>query len=313
MKIPPLFFTDGAKLRGTRGALTGRRLFWLLFLVVAMLVAEVLVRGLGFINFPLYDANAVVGYIPAARQQGSFLNRNKWEFNSLHMGAAEFTPSAALDVLLIGDSIVFGGNSYQHQAQLGPALQAILQSSHPGGAVWPISAGSWALRNELAWLRTNPQVVARVDRVLFVVNSGDFGEATSWNCEATHPRKKPVFALGYLFNKYVFAFVRCGRIPNELKVPPGNLAAELTLFLNTYGDKTLFVLYPDRAEALNAALAESHFAPYIALLKSSGARNIFQLAGNERLQASFYKDDIHPTPEGNQVLAGILARWIAEK
>ena len=301
-------------MRNTRGITSLKRSHrWLLLLVVAILFTEVLVRGLGFIDFPVYDANAQVGYIPAALQQGRFLNRNRWEFNSLHMGTAEFTPSAALDVLLVGDSIVFGGNHYQYHDQLGPALQANLQRTHPGGAVWPISAGSWALRNELAWLRTNPQVVAQVDQVMFVVNSGDFDEAISWSCEVTHPRKKPVVALWYLFNKYVFAFERCDRVPTELKVPPGNLAAELTSFLKAYGDKTLFVLYPDREEALNAALAEIRFASHIALLKSSGTDKIFQLAGNERLRASFYRDDIHPTPEGNRVLASILAGLIAEK
>lgn len=290
-----------------------RRHRWLLLAVVAMLFAEMLVRGLGFIDFPIYDANAIVGYIPASNQHGSFLNRNRWEFNSLHMGAPEFKPSPALDVLLVGDSLVFGGNGYRQQDRLGPALQASLQAYARGGAVWPISAGSWNLRNELAWLRENPEVPSQVDRVLFVVNSEDFGEASSWSCETTHPRTQPAVALWYLFNKYVYLFEKCGRVPAGLQVPPGDLSAELRSFLAAHGEKTMFVLYPARAEAESPALAQAHFASALALLTSSGVHKVFQLAGNEFWRTDLYRDDIHPTPEGNRVLAGILAKWIELK
>jgi len=286
---------------------------WLLLVAGALLSAEVLVRALGMVDFPLYEANAQIGYIPAASQQGSFLNRNRWEFNSLHMGAPEFKPGAALNVLLVGDSVVFGGNGYREPDRLGPALQARLQQHAGEGAVWPISAGSWALRNELAWLRQNPQVPAQVDRVLFVLNTGDFGEASSWACEATHPKARPAVALWYLFNKYVYAFEKCGSVPAGLQVPPGDLAAELNAFLAVHGDKAVFVLYPDRPETQDPALAQAHFAAGRALLASAGARKVVPLTGDARWRTDYYKDGIHPTPEGNQVLARILAGLVESK
>ena len=301
----PLTSAENATASRTRSP--KRRHRWLLLPVGAVLLAEMLVRGLGFIDFPVYEANAQVGYIQASGQHGSFLNRNQWEFNSLHMSAPEFTPNPALDMLLVGDSVVSGGNGYQQQDRLGPALQASAQHRARGATVWPVAAGSWALRNELAWLRENPQVPAQVDRVIFVLNTGDFGEASSWSCEATHPRKRPAVALWYLFNKYVYAFEACGHVPQGLQVPPGDLAAELRSFLAVYGDKSLFVLYPDRAETENPALARAHFAAGLALLASSGAHKIVQLTGDKRWRTDFYKDDIHPTPEGNRVLADILA------
>jgi len=297
-------------LKAAENAWSRNRHSWLALLLTGMLIAEMLVRCLGLIDFPVYEANSMIGYIPAAGQHGSFLNKNKWEFNSLHMGASEFTPSSALDVLLVGDSVVFGGNGYRQQDRLGPVLQDNLQASLPGVAVWPISAGSWALRNELAWLRQNPQVPAQVDRVLFVVNTGDFGEASSWSCEATHPRTKPTVALWYLFNKYVYAFEACSHVPAGLQVPPGNLATELKSFLLLYSDKTAFVLYPDRAETENPALAQARFAAGLALLTASGARSIVQLAGNEHWRIEFYKDEIHPSSEGDRVLGSILAKVV---
>lgn len=283
---------------------------WLLLVMVALLVAEGGVRALGLVDFPLYEANARIGYIPAANQRGSFLNKNDWTFNALHMGAPAFTPGPALDVLLVGDSLVYGGNGYRQPDRLGPSLQAVMQQSGGGGVVWPISAGSWALRNELAWLRMNPQVPAQVDRVLFVLNSGDFGAASSWACEATHPRIRPMFALGYLFNKYVYAFEKCGEVPAGLQVPPGDLAAELKAFLTVHGDKAVFVLYPDREEFQSQALMREHFAAGRALLAAAGARTV-QVAGDARWSMAYYKDGIHPTAEGNRVLAGILGDVLA--
>ena len=128
-----------------------KRLFkpriWLLLVIALSLSSEAFVRSLGVVDFPLYQANMQIGYIPALSQQGSFLNRNDWKFNSLHMGAPEFLPGPVLDLLLVGDSVVYGGNAYRQSDRLGPALQASLQLHSPGALVWPISAGSWALRN----------------------------------------------------------------------------------------------------------------------------------------------------------------------
>ena len=71
-----------------------------------------------------------------------------------------------------------------------------------GAQVWPISAGSWTLRNALAYMRLNPQVPASVRRIVFVHNKGDFGNtASSWACELTHPRTRPTVALWFLVNK----------------------------------------------------------------------------------------------------------------
>jgi hypothetical protein len=45
-------------------------------LVIGTLAAEVGVRMAWFVDFPLYDADASIGYIPKANQRGNFLNKN---------------------------------------------------------------------------------------------------------------------------------------------------------------------------------------------------------------------------------------------
>lgn len=114
------------------------------------LVTESVLRICGAIDFPIYETNAAIGYIPAANQRGSFLNKNEWHFNELSMGAGTFKPGPWVDTLLIGDSVVLGGNPITQNDRLGAVLERAI-----GGRVWPVSAGSWAIRNELNYLQTH--------------------------------------------------------------------------------------------------------------------------------------------------------------
>jgi len=156
-------------------------------------------------------------------------------------------------------------------------------------------------------MRLNPQVPARVKSIVFVLNTGDFGNtASSWACEWTHPRSKPPVALWYLTNKYVYNLAPCGSTPAALQVPDGDLAAELKAFINLHGTKTTFVLYPDKQQAADAALAARHFAPGQALLAAAGAKRVVQVQQDKRWNSSYYQDGIHPTAAGFGVLAGII-------
>ena len=202
--------------------------------------------------------------------------------------------------------MVFGGNLYRQNEKLGPQLQSALPQP---AQVWPIAAGSWALRNELAWLSANLGVVEQMSAIVLVVNSGDFAEASSWSCELTHPTHKPAFALGYLFEKYVYTFRPCdGLTPSALKVPPGDLRKELQVFLSGRADKVLFAWYPDKAEQADVTLRKATQDAQLALLQSAGAnpKNLVSIADDKRWTAAIYKDGIHPLPEGNQVLAQVL-------
>lgn len=267
---------------------------------------EVLARAAGVIDFPLYEANREIGYIPKASQSGSFLRKNDWSFNAKSMGAPEFVPSAQPDLLLIGDSIVYGGNPYRQQERLGPQLQKL-----SGTPVWPISAGSWALRNELTYLRLNPDVVRQVDSFVFVLNKGDFDQASSWSCETSHPRSRPALAMLYLFQKYVWDWRTCGDVLDEMKVPEGDWKQELKVFLlrpEVQGKPIAFFLYPTRTEMNGHALPAERVGRYAAQIRSvvGEAAMLFDVGRDPRWSAKYYRDDYHPSPEGTAALAAII-------
>jgi hypothetical protein len=168
------------------------------YFLAIFLILEIVTRLTRISDFPLYEANNKIGYIPQSNQKGKFLWTNDWIFNEYHMGANTFKPSNAEDILLIGDSIVLGGNPLKETEKLGPSLKRKINA-----AVWPISAGSWGMRNEIIYLNSNPDVVQNIDTFIFVWNSGDFDQASSWSCDLTHPTHAPI-SLYCLFLKNTF-------------------------------------------------------------------------------------------------------------
>lgn len=271
-----------------------------------VLIAEIALRVAGVVDFPLYVADAEVGYIPAPSQAGSFMRHRDWKFNALSMGAEEFQPSvAAVDVLLVGDSVVLGGNPYRQEDRLGPRLGQ--RTPHRW---WPISAGSWALRNELAYLHRQPEVVRSVDSIVFVLNSGDFDKASSWACELSHPRSRPLLATWYVVQKYVLKLNPCGFTPSQLQVPAGDWRPELRSFINSdgaRGKRIVFFLYPDLDQARDQGLRSSKLEVWKGQLESAGAKEIHSVGQDPRWTPQLYQDGIHPSAEGFRVLADIIA------
>jgi hypothetical protein len=282
-----------------------------LFILALIGVVELALRGAGTIDFPLYDANNHIGYIPKPSQHGSFLRVNDWEFNSLSMGAPAFSPTTSVDNLLIGDSIVFGGNPYRSTDRLGPQLSAELHET-----VWPISAGSWGLLNELTWLHDHPDAVTQIDRIIFLLNGGDFDSPSSWACEATHPRQYPPSAILSLFRKYVWNWKPCGGVLPEFKVPHGNWETELHQILRTpalSNKPVAFFLYPDKKQTLigNEELSKLDLqGEKLSKIVGDVRKTIFTIGRDPEWSSRLYRDGIHPTPEGNHVLANIISRHI---
>ena len=274
---------------------------------ILLIAIELGVRATKITDFPLYEANNEIGYIPKPSQSGSFLHSHSWEFNSLSMGSGPFKPSEDIDTLLIGDSVVLGGNPYRQEERLGPRLQAEIQN-----AVWPISAGSWSLRNELIYLKQHPEVVKNIDNFIFILNSEDFDQASSWSCDITHPRSSPTLATAYVFKKYIYNWNKCSEPRKEFKVEPGDWKKELKNFLNDKvieGRPVTFFLYPNKNEQAGNSPVASALEKYATDLLSSqnSSVKVYSVARDPRWSESFYRDSIHPTPEGTRILASILS------
>jgi len=282
---------------------------WVVLTVLGgLLIAEVVVRACGMLNFPLYQADAHVGYWPSPGQSGSFLNKNRWFFNERGMGVAEaFQPDHRRDVLLIGDSIVLGGNPLDQADKLGPRL-----SLRTGDPHWPLSAGSWALLNEIHVLRRNMDVVEQSDAMVFVLNSADFDQASSWACDLTHPRERPRVALFYLARKYLAIGPQCESSPQELQVPAADWKVAWQAFMSdarVRGKPVDVWLYPTREESLNPDLLRVRLESVAALLRLNvpGKLIVRSIGRDSRWAGATYVDGIHPDAASVGLLAEIMA------
>jgi hypothetical protein len=270
------------------------------------LVAEVAVRLAGVVDVPLFAVNTETGYLPAPSQSGAFMRKNAWAFNELGMGTRRaFKAGPERDILLVGDSVVYGGPHYAEAERLGPLLERAL----PGSRVWPLAAGSWATRNELAWLRQHPEVVKQVDDIVLVVTSGDFtNEAASWHCESNNPTHQPWSALWFLAVKKL-KLEPCDQTLPEHKVPDASWQQELQAWLSLPDIKSkrlTFILYPFKAPFENQGLEANR--PEREALAASGVQVVWDLAKDPAWRLDLYKDDSHPSPQGNAALAGFTAR-----
>ena len=289
MKIPGIIFTS---------------------LALTLVAGEALVQLLGVVDIPLYRADPTLGYIPAPSQSGNFLNFKQWQFNEYSMGSGAFEPdSRRFNMLLLGDSTVMGGNPLTQSERLGLQLEDLT-----GWQVWPVSAGSWALQNQLAYIQKYPQLLDKVDAVAIVSNSGDFDGPSSWASNLTHPLKRPFPGLLYAAQKYVFPSAPPPEISAELKVVPRDWRADLRDLSGSFRKPVVIFLFPTSDELDDSEKMRKQLDSIIPALQAQSAGNlkIVQVAASPLWNSSFYRDSIHPNADGNAALAKILRSSLCE-
>lgn len=260
---------------------------------------EVSLRLAGALDFPLFSPGPPYGYIPRPNQSGAFMRRNDWVFNERSMGVARpFAESSELtDTLLIGDSIVSGGNPYKQVDRLGPQLE-----QRVSGHVWPVSANSWAMANELTYIRENPDIARGVDRIIFITNSEDFTAPSVWRSGITHPTRPPLSALAFVIQKKL------------VKPPPVQPVAypvkrDWDAFARQNTKPLVIVAYPKKAEALDPALRQSRLIAPLRQVLGANVK-VIDIGADPRWTSAHYRDDIHPQPESTKLLADIISEGL---
>ena len=309
-----------AEARDTR--VTQARL-WRATRAVLLLLAliELAIRALGVVDFPLYDLDASFGYAPRPTQSGTLLRRNRWVFNDHSMGVdAPWRPGDRIDLLLVGNSIVMGGNPYDQRDKLAPLLQSAL--SETTCTVWPVAAGGWSTLNEIGFLERHPDLIQGADYVVWELMPGQMSSVTPWGGETLQPTHAPRWATGYLALKAWRQQFRA-QAPLPL-VTSDQLSANFERLNQTLSQvsrlgssesRGVLFLYPDR-EQLVAARAGHEWVPErsrIERLAQAHSMRLLDVARDPSWTDRLYRDNVHPTPEGNAVLAKMLARVLVER
>jgi hypothetical protein len=288
-----------------------------------LLAVELLLRALGAIDLPLYVLDDAVRYQYRPAQTGVFLNRNHWAVNERSMPTSRaWRPGVVPDVLLIGNSIVAGGNPYDQSEKLAPLME---RAASTRLAVWPVATGGWSTVNELAYLETHPDVVASADFFVWSHVEGGLGGAAPWLGDRLFPHRPPRSALVFVFQRYAAPRLGLagadglgGEAVYAPSAPdPAAYARHLERFERTVaalarasGRRTpgVLLLYPT-LEQLSAARRGVEWLPERTDLERVAAAHgvwIVDLTRFPEWTDRLYKDGIHPTANGNAVLARIL-------
>jgi hypothetical protein len=280
--------------------------------------AEVGIRFSGLVDFPVYHTDAEIGYMPEPSQQGQFLNKNDWVFNDKSMGVVHsWSPSKNQNIVLIGNSIVMGGNPYAQRDKLGPLLQARMGGQY---AVWPVAAGGWTNVNESVYLQRNPDVSKAASFFVWEYMQGGLSTASAWRGEYVFPTQKPVLASWYVLRRYVlpkFINFDMNELPPTGAVAAKNMAIfelELSKIASSTGKKMpgILFIYPVKQQYLQAKAGVEWLPEREQVEKLAKAYNVkvVDISSRPEWNEAMYREETHPTVKGNEVLADILASEI---
>jgi hypothetical protein len=284
-------------------------------------VAELLCRAVGLHEPVVYERTGY-GY-RAAPNQALTRFGNHVEYNAQGLRSGPITPRPApgvLRVLCVGDSITNGGTLTDQASTYPNLLQELLRVRFPGAEVLNASAGGWALENAEGWLRANGILGSRVV-VLEIATHDLFQPKAESSLVGTHPSfpdTRPVFGLQEMFVRYIaprLGLTGGAEDPGVTLSQRSPAAVERALatvkrirvLVEDGGGRLAVILIGQPAglepeDAVTTA-AKARLRDWLTLqgMPWTDAGAVVERAGGSRL----FRDGLHPSPEGNQVLATV--------
>lgn len=299
--------------------------------LVLALCEAALRLGFGFGTPPLYVGDDYIGYMLAPNQRlrrfGNLIAINEY---GMRADAISSLPDEnTLRVFLLGDSLANGGwwtdqsdiLSVQIAQYLRPALPTSLRYIEPINA----SANSWGPRNELAYLQRYGTFGAQV--LVLLLNTDDlFGTAPTplqVGRDRNYPNRKPVLAI----SEVIARFKKNPPVPGlkALQDEGGdrvgkNLAAIDGIYKQFAGpsdDRSfILVLSPLKRELPGPRDYELVARQRLQTWATESNVTYLDLLAAYRSYspdpADLYRDHIHLSPAGNELLAQKVAEAIAD-
>ena len=284
-------------------------------LVLALL--EVVTRLTGVTNFPTYKTDAQIGYFANPNQSGFFINRNRWVYNDRSMGIAEkWNPSLGINILLIGNSVVVGGNPQSQEHKLTELTQSAIGKKY---SLWPIATGGWTNVNEIQFLEKNPDIERSSNLIIWEYMVGGASGLNSWKGDYVFPRTNPKWASFYAFIRYVCM----PHLSHDTELPATGKPSEFVMheFDNEVrklsaatkrSSPGVIFLYPRLVDLIDAIKGIEWLPERSDIERIAHNSNliVIDVSKDPEWTENLYRDGTHPNDKGNEVLAKILARAI---
>lgn len=183
--------------------------YTLISLVIIITLIEFVLRFYGLYNYPLYESNELYEYILKPNQNVK-IYRNSVSTNAYSMRSVQINKSDSIVVLLIGDSILNGGNEVDQSELASTILENRLRSEIKKNIrVLNISCKTWGPENLYRYL--SKFGIFNADLIIFVSNGGDaFDHITFKDAIGTEfgrPNKNYPFAIMALFEKAYYNII----------------------------------------------------------------------------------------------------------
>ncbi len=292
-------------------------------LVGILFLAEIGLKiffGLG--NPLIYQADDGMGYVLAPLQRVRRFS-NLIEINQYSMRSQTITkerPENTLRILLLGDSIANGAWWTDQGATISSLIEKQLQPHYPNIEVLNASANSWGPRNQLAYLKRYGTFDAQI--VILLMNTDDLASGIpnpaivgkDWN----YPDRKPPLALVEFYQRYLERKSFTNNLPDPGDRIAINLKAVEEIEDFSKDNKALFLLtitplirevqqrakpFDIRAKERLETFVKTRNIPFIDFLP------LFIKVSNP---ANLYRDNIHITPEGNELVSEEISKLIRQ-
>jgi hypothetical protein len=310
-----------------------RGVLWGSVAVVCLLVVIELVGrfGVGLCDPPLMVADADMEYRFAPSQHCRMFG-NDIEFNRYSMRAADFPEHKATSdefrVMVVGDSIVYGGTKVDQKDLATARLRDTLQSRLKRPVVvGNISAGSWGPPNMEAYAKRYGFFDA--DVVVIVLSSHDAADAMTFTpvvgLDADFPTRKPRLALRQIATRYLPRFFAIWRQantapePHPTTAPVQEVAASMSALRHLIdaarasGARVIVAQHFERTE-LDGQVMLGHEI----IQETVHSTGIEPVQLGPRFKALLdrgvppYRDFIHPSPAGQAEIAGAIEAEILD-
>ena len=300
----------------------------LIFLAIIISLLGILEIGLrlvvGFGNPLTYNTDSKIGYLLTPNQSITrFGNRIKINQYSMRYDLIEESRKhLTLRIFLLGDSVA-NGNWWTDQND---TISAIIekQLNNKLGEdktveVLNASANSWGPRNELAYLEKFGLFDSQT--IVLLINTDDlFAKAPSSlvvGVDRNYPDKKPPSAIAEVISRYFLPAPKVPEIHEEEERVSLNLAAikKIQEITNQNNAKFILVMTPLLREVGELGPRDYEIKTRKLLEEFNQAENILYLDLLPIFKSvlnpySLYRDHIHLSPEGNQVVSETISKLI---
>lgn len=172
-------------------------------LLAILVVGEIIGRYYGLTSFPVFISDPDFEYILAPNQD-TYIYRNKFVTNEYSQRSEPLNKNDSIVGLLIGDSVVFGGNSIDQDDITSSILESILsKSAKKRVRVLNISSKSWGPDNAAAYIKKFGTFKAK--SIVLVVSSHDAHDNMTFvdivGVQDSHPAENSVSAWPKIIDK----------------------------------------------------------------------------------------------------------------